>query len=369
MNHGDGIPPRVIAEGGEISLVEIGNALLRNWRIVAGLPLAFAFLLGLWSLTQERMYVASASFLPEAPERRTAGGAAALAQQFGVAVSTDRPGQSPQFYVDLLRSQALLRQAVESEYPMGGRDGGEGHSTLIELYEVAEPRGTIPPWRRATQRLRSDIAPTITRETGVVRFTVAAFDAALAEHIATRLVELLNAFNTDVRQGRAQEEVRFIGSRLAEVQAELLAAETAMQEFLRQNRVWEGAPELRFEHDRLDHQVRMRQEIYTSLLRSQEQARIDAVRDTPLLTVIDHPIGTAEPQGRGTVVRVILAFIIGLVIAVLIALVAEFTRRGRAAGDPHYQELQGLAQQTWDEIRHPSSWVRRRRRPVAAGDG
>ena len=72
-------------------------------------------------------------------------------------------------------------------------------------------------------------------------------------------------------------------------------AERAREDFLRQNRGFGNSPELMSEHDRLQRQVAMRQEVYTSLLRSQEQARIDAVRDTPLLAFIDTP---SERQNR-----------------------------------------------------------------------
>lgn len=207
----------------------------------------------------------------------------------------------------------------------------------------------------------------VSRETGVVRLAVSSDHPVLAEAIAERLLDLLNEINLEVRQGRAQEEGRFISGRVGEAQAQLLAAETSLQGFLRQNREFGNSPELLFEHDRLQRQVVMRQEIYTSLLRSEEQARIDAVRDIPLFAVIDQPAGTAEVQGRRTVIRSAIAFVLGLMIAVVVAFVAEFTRRSRETGDPHYRELQGLAREAWSDLRHPTRWLRRGDKRVAAG--
>jgi uncharacterized protein involved in exopolysaccharide biosynthesis len=269
--------------------------------------------------------------------------------------------------VDLLRSRTVLRDAVESEYQVPAEDGTTRRANLIELFDIGDGRSTLPPWRRAADELEDGISTSVARETGLVQLTVSAPHPALAEQIAQRLLEILETFNREVRQSRAQEEGRFIGERLTEAQAELRFVENALQEFLRQNRDFRNSPELTFEHDRLQRQVAMRQEVYTSLLRSQEEARIDAVRDTPLFTIVDHPAGTAEPQGRGTVLRAILAFMLGLVVAVAVAFTREATRRGRESEDPHYREFQGLARQAWNDLRHPKRWVRRREKRVVAG--
>ena len=57
------------------------------------------------------------------------------------------PGQSPQFYVDLLQSVTLLRQAVETEYEIPtGRFCADSRrlklSSLLKKYELGA-------WRRA----------------------------------------------------------------------------------------------------------------------------------------------------------------------------------------------------------------------------
>jgi uncharacterized protein involved in exopolysaccharide biosynthesis len=351
----------------EISLVEMANTILRHWRVVVVLPPTLAIVVGLWTLNQDRTYTASASFIPQATEGRSGGGAALLAQQFGVNLGAERPGESPQFYVDLLRSQTVLRQVVESEYQSRVEGDSLRRANLIELFEIEEDGHTLPAWRRAADKLKHAISTSVVRETGLVQLTVSASQPALAEQIAERLLEILEAFNTEVRQSQAQEEGRFIGGRLTEAQTELQSAENALQAFLRQNRQFGNSPELVFEHDRLQRQVIMRQEVYTSLLRSQEQARIDAVRDTPLFTVVDHPEGTAEPKGRGTVLRTMLAFMLGLMIAVVLAFIQETARRSRETEDPHYKEFRGLARQAVDDLLRPKRWFTHTAQPVASG--
>jgi uncharacterized protein involved in exopolysaccharide biosynthesis len=370
MDHSPGrdVSPAPEWRDDEISLVEIANTILRQWRLVIAIPLAFAIAVGLWTLSRDRTYMASGSFITQAGEGRSGGGAAALAQQFGVSLGTERPGQSPQFYVDLLRSRAVLREAVETEYELPAENGTIRRANLIDFFEIKVDGNMLPPWRRAADRLRDNISVSVVRETGLVHVTVSASHPALAEQIAERLLETLNAFNTEVRQNRAQEEGRFISGQLTEAQSELRASENALQEFLRQNRAFRNSPDLMFEHDRLQRQVAIRQDVYTSLLRSKEEARIDAVRDTPLITVVDPPAGTAEPQGRGTVLGTVLAFMVGLIAAVVVAFIREATRRGRDSEDPHYREFQSLASQAWADLRHPARWFGRGRSPVAGAN-
>jgi uncharacterized protein involved in exopolysaccharide biosynthesis len=345
--------PVVKTRGDEVSMLEIANTVLRNWRVIVVLPLVLAFVAGVYSLSRDRMYTVDASFLPQV---EGAGGAASLAQQFGVSLGTERPGQQPQFYVDLMKSPAILRKLVESEYSIPGKDGRAWNGTLIQHLKL-EGNG-ITAWRNATRTMQNWITSSVNPKTGVVNMTVIADDPALVEGIAARLLQLLNDFNLQVRQSRAQEEDRFITGRMRDAQAELRSAEAALQEFLRHNRAFSNSPELVFDHDRLQRNVIMRQEVYTSLLRSQEQARIDAIRDTRTFTVIDHPEGAAGPKGRRTVLRVVLAFMLGLMIASFVAFIAEAARRGRELQDPEYREFEGLFHQTVRDVLRPGRWWR-----------
>lgn len=342
-----------------VSFVQMANTLLRNWRVFAVLPVSFALLAGVWSLTRDRTYAVAVTFMPQATDSRGASGALALAQQFGVNLGTDKPGQSPEFYVDMLGSTTLLRQAVEAEYNIVKDNGRQWNGSLVDYWQFDGNGPQIPPWRQAVDKLSDAISTSVSRESGIVYLSVSSDHPVLTEQIAKTLLELLNEFNLEVRQSRGQEESRFIGGRMNEAEKELVSAEDALQEFLRQNREFHNSPELQFQHDRLQRNVLMRQEVYTSLVRSQEQARIDAVRDIPLFTVIDHPAGTAEPEGRGTVVNVILAFLLGVIISTVVALIKEFTRRSQAADDPNFREFQALTRQAWDGVWSPRQWIAR----------
>jgi len=359
MNNTTQIPMAGPAQDDAISLVEIASPILRHWRLVVILPTLFAFSAGVWSYTRDRQFVASASVIQRGTEGKVTGGVATLAQQFDVNLGGDRSLESPQFFADLLKSKMLLRKTVEAEYQITDPDGKPWKGTLIQFWRLSASNG-IPAWISAAARLRGAMTSTVNRETGVLQLTVAADHPLLAEQIANKLLEGLDEFNLGARQGRAQDEGRFIGSRVTAAQTELLNAEVALLDFLRRNRQFENAPELVLERDRLQRRVSMRQEVYTWALQSLEQTRIDAIRDTPLFAVIDHPNGTAVPRSRGTISKALIGFVIGLLLAFLIALVRDSSRRRKAGADPQYREFQALLHETLHELRNPARWISRR---------
>jgi uncharacterized protein involved in exopolysaccharide biosynthesis len=344
----------------EISLLEIINAVLRNWRAVLILPILFALFTGVWALNGKRSYYATASFVPQSAETRgSLSGAAALAQQFGVSIGGQASAQSPQFYEGLLRSATILRRAVESELDIPASDSSPARKgTLIQYWGLDKVKDPTPAWKRGADRLRGAVGTSIRRETGVIDLTVTSNNPVVAEQVAARLLELLNDYNLEVRQTRAHDEAKFVSGRLTDAQAELRAAEDALESFLRQNRGdFRRSPDLNFQYERIQRQVSARQDVYTSLLRAQEQARIDGMRDTPVLQVIDGPIGSAQGKSRKVALRTVVAFLMGLLVAMVFAIAREFVRRGRMNDDPNFHDFQDIARDIWNDIRNPRRWL------------
>jgi uncharacterized protein involved in exopolysaccharide biosynthesis len=114
-------------------------------------------------------------------------------------------------------------------------------------------------------------------------------------------------------------------------QQALSIAEDALLAFLVQNRRYQDSPQLSFEYNRLQRRVEQQQQLYTSILTAYEQARIEEVRNTPVITVLDSPEGTARRSGS-TILNVVLGIVLGFVAAVIIAMAMEFVSNLRSAG-------------------------------------
>ena len=349
------VPPTAGASPAEVSLVSLANVVLRHlWIVVVATTLAVAATVATL-LTRPRTYRSTATFVEQS--RRPAGGAAGLAAQLGLNLPGADAG-GPQFYVDLLESRTVLAPLVDAQYRVAAVGGGAQPTRLVDVYRAP---GRTPALRReaAIERLGRDISGSVAPQTGVVTLNVNAPSPELAAQLATAALRLVNEFNLDRRQTQAGAELRFTEARLREAREELRRAEARLEAFLEQNRVYASAPGLRLANDQLTREVNFRQQIYTTLGQAYEQARIDAVRDTPVITVIEQPEAPVRPRPRGVAQWASVALLVGLLLGVAGAFVREYVRRTSAASGPDLDEFRVLRHNAFGGVAHPWQPVRR----------
>ncbi|MEO7042473.1 MAG: hypothetical protein ABI035_09445 [Gemmatimonadaceae bacterium] len=292
-----------------------------RWRTVVGAALAVGVIFGAWSITRARAWTSTASFMPESPAGNTS--LSSLAVQFGVSVGND-PGQSLQFYTDLLSSREILLQVGSAEYELPSADSGR-LANLYQVYKLTQP--TEPLRREALLKLlRRDVQATNSPKTGVVSVAVTALTPALAQSIATNLIDAVSAFNVGRRQSRASAERKFLEARLADAKSKLLAVQNQLQTFMQENRTIAGSPRLTFEQNRIEQQQSTAQQQVSALTTAFEQARLEEVRNTPVITVLEAPDIAARPDSRGGLKNTVLGALLGMLIASIVIVVTARLR-------------------------------------------
>jgi len=142
--------------------------------------------------------------------------------------------------------------------------------------------------------------------------------------VANAFVTYLNAFNTQYRQSQAREQRRFVEQRLADGANELRDAEENLRTFYERNRSWQQSPQLTFEEGRLRRQVEIRQELYLTLNREYETARMEEVNDTPVITVIDTATAPVKKSKPKRALLVGIALVLGGMVGAFWAAGAEY---------------------------------------------
>ncbi|HET7186750.1 MAG TPA: hypothetical protein VFI52_01285 [Gemmatimonadaceae bacterium] len=332
----------------ESLLLRLTVVLLRRRRLISRAAFAVGAIAAAATLLQSRSYTSTSTFMPQGGNSRSS--LAGLAAQFGVAVPAGgEVAQTPGFYADLLRSHGVLQQVAQSAYEVP--QGAKG--VRRTLADVLELRGdSLTRLERAVDLLRASLRTSISAS-GVVRLDVRARQPALAQQLNARLLDALTQFNLERRQSQAAAERRFAERRLAEIGDSLHVAENALASFHLQNRGLSGSPLLRLQEDRLQRNVSMQQSIYTTVAQSYEQSKMEEVRDTPVLTIIEPAAMPVRPDSRGTVLRTLLGLILGAVAGAALALWLESLNQLSTREAHVYDELVDLRGALFRDLRRP----------------
>jgi uncharacterized protein involved in exopolysaccharide biosynthesis len=326
----DGIPSE-----GEFSLVEIASALLR-WRRTI---IAFAVVGGIvgvaLGLSSKRKFASRAIFAPQVASDQVASGLALAASQFGIRVAGSGSGWPAAVYVELLISRGLLEPIARDTVTVV--EEGNRRVAVMDLLKIKAP---TPAQRveETVRRLRTMVVPAENKRLGAVQLTVTTTWPSVSYALANRLISAVNTFNTQTRQSQASAERQFVQGRAREAEIALRDAEDRMQAFLQRNRVV-SSPDLTFERDRLQREITLRQQAYTALLQSQEEARIREVRDTPVITILEQPALPAIGEPRHSVSKGVMGAIVGILLAIFFKAIAVARTSSNERNQEFYRVL------------------------------
>ncbi len=308
------------------SLEALFGMLARHRRLVASGALIVGVAVSAYALLKQAQYTSTASFVSQST-RTQSSSLGGIAAQFGIAIPGESGTDSPQFYLDLITSRAILDTVVGTVYAVS--DGATVHQMSLVNVLGAKGSNTAKRTVDAEKRLREHLAGSVGKQTGVVNLSLSTPNAVLSKLVMQRILDAVNTFNLQKRQSRATAERKFVEARLASARDDLLTAENNLQRFMQENRVYNTAPRLSFEQDRLSRAVQNRQQIVDVLSQSYEQAKIDEVRDTPVITVLDTPEVAPAPDSRGVLTKLIFGILFGGVLGALAAWVIEMRATAR----------------------------------------
>lgn len=336
----------------EISLLQLLNVLLRHrWKIL-GLPALGLLVAVFLTVSEPSTYTSDASFTPQfGNDGGQLSRLSGVASQFGVNVPTGDAGQSPQFYADLLTSRPILQDAAQTEYSIV-QQGDTVPGNLLDYLGISRLPGAVG-WLK--QRVSARTKP----ETGVIEVSVTTESPTLSKQIAARLLELVNHFNLEVRQSQASARADFVEERMEHARRELRAAEDSLERFLDRNRSFQNSPTLRFEHERLQRRVDLKQQVYSSLATRHEQAQIAEVQNTPVITIVIPPALPAGPDAANLLSRIAVGLALGGILGLLWTIGAEFIQIARREEEEAFREFLSLKADATGEIQRTERRVRR----------
>lgn len=308
-------PSRPSGDEDVIHLLPIVNLLLINRRAIL-LP-AIYLMLVVWVLTlfMSPVYTATASFMNTAES----GMAEKLAGSSGGG-GGEEISAVPEYYSALLNSGEFLAWIVKQQVQGVNNNpakkdwlhelvGDEDDETLLTALAVGKLRGMVslkPPPAKSKRM--------------ILELSVQSNSPALSKSIASSVLEAIAAHGGDERTQKAIQNRDFIQQRLADSELALHQAESALSAFLTRNHKID-VPRLAAESERLERAVKVQEELFMTLRKELELAKIKVQENKSLLRVLEQP--SSKRTGPKRLLIATIALLLGLLVTCFRVLIRD----------------------------------------------
>jgi uncharacterized protein involved in exopolysaccharide biosynthesis len=230
-----------------------------------------------------------------------------LASIAGVKVGESAPTE---IYQNLIFGESVLQNVVYSKYKT---EKFSDSVDLIEYFELDKSDYNTALEKRKKflglfKTLQESIISTdVDRMTRILNIKVTMPEAQLSSDVANNIVESLDLYVRTQRKSYATEQSFYIAKRTAQIKDSLNIAENTLKNFRAQNRMVSQSPNLLLEQGRLMRNVEILQTVFIELTKQLEVAKIDEIRDAPVLNVKEYtknPVIKAGPRKASSLITI-----------------------------------------------------------------
>jgi uncharacterized protein involved in exopolysaccharide biosynthesis len=238
-------------------------------------------------------YRASATIMPasQVTDRNPFPGASDLmnaARQFGVGLhSSDPSALFPAILASRSLADTLLSQSYTSEHG--------SPTSLLDRFKRGHASTRADMDRAYRWLTRHVLSCSFDKYSGTSAITALTDDPAISAQLANAAVHGLDRFNRALRSAQAGQHVQFVAGRLDEAEQELEKCEQALQTFREKNRD-PSSPHLQLMEARLVRELGFSEQIFGTLRTEYELAKIEEVRNLPIIKVLDPAIPPLKPH-------------------------------------------------------------------------
>ena len=174
---------------------------------------------------------------------------------------------------------------------------------------------------KAISKLSNHINVSEHRSSGLITIVVTLEEPLISASVANFIGEKVQKYIQKKNSAQSTKEKLFINDRLFIVKNELESSEIKLKDFKERNRGYEDSPELFMVFSRLFRALEAKKQIYLTLQQQLELARIEEVKQTPILHILDHAIPPARKSSPNRFSFMFFSFSIGFISSALLSLV------------------------------------------------
>jgi len=311
-----------IIKDDEIDLRTLFKILWGDRKLIVTI-MGFITLLGLiYALLATPLYKSTITMYPSGESSGGLNRLQGMASMFGMNMGG---GESTFHIPDIINSRTLQSKIIDKKWDIGL---DRAPADLISFWEInANNKFSRDAGDRsleletfAFERLSNRISVKESK-TGLIKVDVLMerpeLSAQIANYIYSGVVEFTNANHTKTSKFNRN----FIEKRQAEVKDILNNAENKLKDFRSKNRKVIDSPQLQLELERLLRDVEIQTQIFITLQQQYELAKIEEVKETPSVVVLDKGFPSVYKDSPKRKLIVILCIFIGGFFGVLFVLI------------------------------------------------
>ncbi|MFZ4621890.1 MAG: hypothetical protein ACOYNS_15115 [Bacteroidota bacterium] len=244
------------------------------------------------------VYKSTVTLFPDYGGKSMLGGLGSLASLAGISVGETNPMD---IYRNVVFSESVIEPVVYKKYKTKAFSDSVN---LIQYFEI-EPNVSgedIDPDRARFVKFFDQFTGSLMKVdfeslTKIISITVKMPERKLSEDVANEVIKSLDEYIRTKRKSYASMQRFYLEKRIRQVSDSLRSAEEALKYFRETNKSLGQSAELMLKQERLTRLTQIQTTIYIELIKQVEFAKLDEIRDAPVLNVKEFAKDPIEKDG------------------------------------------------------------------------
>lgn len=293
----------------ELDIVSLIKLLFSKKGVIAVYTVFFFICSIIYLLLATPVYTASTSILPtnESDGGAGLGGFQNIASQFGL--FTGSSGNLSDIFPSILKSEALLYPILDSTFIDPESNSSK---TLLEYINIDETEPERAK-RLAYEKLIENITVDVNDRSKLITISVNSKHPWLAAEIANIMAKELNNYTVEYKTADARDLRQFLQEQDNQYDRDLNEIDDTIALFRKENLNYIDSEELMKEYQKLAREQEARKTIWIQGRQQLELAKLQEVKDTPNIRVLDIAKTPFEPSHPKKLIILIVSVFIGFV--------------------------------------------------------
>ncbi len=219
---------------------------------------------------------------------------------------------------DVVKSRLIANRAIFQKWTI--KDGKS--VSLIELWNLKKKPlltislinkiDSVAVVEKAIKKFKNHVQVSEDRTTGLIMISTTFQDPNVAAGVANFIGRQVETYIQKENSAQSTKEKLFISERLSVVKKELEISELELKDFKERNLGYEGSPELFMKYSRFFREVEAKKEVYLTLQQQLELARIEEVKQSPILHILDSAVPPIRKSYPNRQLFLIISVFVGL---------------------------------------------------------